>query len=218
MPHQDVSPPEARASDQNRRVGVTAVLDVHYAESIQISRGQAAVIGAAIAGAGDGAKVLVFGCGNDSPLWAAMNPGGRTVFLENHKAWLGEARARCPDLDIREVSYRGRSVEHSLPIDETELARFPVPDVVAECAWDVILIDSPMGSKPTMPGRSLPIWWASQVARPTTHVFVDDYRRALERAYADHFFRSRRPWNIEVPRVYRHGIRNAGVMLWSVGA
>ncbi|WP_374275768.1 hypothetical protein [Brevundimonas sp.] len=196
---------------------VAAAIQTHYQDTIQISRGQATVIGSAIAGRGPGAKVLVFGCGNDSPLWAAMNPGGETVFLENHRTWLPEARERFPDLDIREISYRGRTVADSLPIDEAELARFPVPDVIASAAWDVILVDSPMGSKLAMPGRSLSIYWSHRVATESTHVFVDDYRRPLERAYADHFFRSRRPWNIEVPRVLRHGIRNAGVMLWSVG-
>lgn len=196
---------------------VAAVLAAHYTDDIQISRGQASVVGAAIASAGARARVLVFGCGNDSPMWAAMNPGGRTVFLENHTAWLAQARERFPGLEIEPIDYAGRTVETSLPIDEAALAAFPVPPIVVSEPWDVILIDSPMGTKPHMPGRSLPIWWASQVARPACHIFVDDYRRALERAYADHFFRARRPWSIEVPRVFRHGIRNAGVMFWSVG-
>lgn len=193
------------------------VIEAHYQDSIQISRGQAHVIGCAIASCGEGAGVLVFGCGNDSVMWAAMNPRGRTLFLENHPKWRAQIKERQPQLEIESIDYGARTVADSLPLEEAELTAFPPPPLLTERAWDVILVDSPMGSRDHMPGRSLSIYWASRVARPTTHVFIDDYRRAIERTYADHFFRSRRTWNVEVPRKLRHGLPNAGVMLWSLG-
>jgi hypothetical protein len=188
-----------------------------YEPTIQFSVGQVVVIAQAIVAAGSGANVLVFGCGNDSRLWHQINRNGRTVFLEHDAKWLASVRRQWPELEVHEVTYAGRTVGDSLPIDEAALAKFAVPAVLAGVPWAVIVVDSPQGYRVTQPGRSLPIYWAAEVATPSTHVFVDDYDRALERAYADRFFRSRRPWNVEIERVQKSGMPTKGRMLWSIG-
>ncbi|MFW2830265.1 hypothetical protein [Sphingomonas sp. ID0503] len=193
------------------------VIETHYDRGSQISAGQAAVIGAALRGVGSGARFLVFGCGNDSPMWQAMNADGETLFVENHAGWLDKVRRSHPDLWIEAIDYPGRTVSSSLPIDEAELARHPVPEVLRSREWDVILVDAPAGFKPDLPGRSLSIYWSSLIAGPRTHVFIDDAERPLEEAYTDRFFRLRSPWLLRVPRIRRLGKRDAeGLMLWSV--
>jgi glucuronoxylan 4-O-methyltransferase len=48
---------------------------------------------------------LVFGLGLDSPMWAALNHGGRTMFLEEDAAWIGSVRGRHPALESHHVPY-----------------------------------------------------------------------------------------------------------------
>ncbi|GJZ97544.1 pentatricopeptide repeat-containing protein, partial [Tanacetum coccineum] len=35
----------------------------------------------------------------DSPMWATLNQGGRTVFLEEDKSWIKQTLGNCNDLD-----------------------------------------------------------------------------------------------------------------------
>ena len=37
--------------------------------------------------------MLVWGVGHDSSLWAELNKGGRTTFLENHAGWASTVQA-----------------------------------------------------------------------------------------------------------------------------
>lgn len=188
-----------------------------YNHNIQMSLGQVQAIVAAIRASGPECKLLIFGCGNDSDFWHAVNATGKTVFLENHARWLAKAKKRNPSLDIRQVDYGHRTVENSLPIDEPSLRLHPMPQVMLEEAWDVVIIDSPMGYRKSSPGRALPIYWTSAVATPRAHIFVDDYERKLERKYADHFLNARRTWYSIVPRQVKGSSASAGEMLWSIG-
>lgn len=194
-----------------------AAIDTFYNPHIIIGTGQAFAIGAAIAASGARPNVLIFGCGNDSPMWRAMNEGGRTLFVEDNPSWLSRTRDRFPDLEIASISYGETTVESSFPIREDALARVPIPDVLTSSAWDVILVDGPMGFKPGDTGRSLSIYWTSRIMNENTQVFVDDYERALEKAYADRFVRSRRLWNVEMQRVFSTGRGQKAWMLWSLG-
>jgi hypothetical protein len=198
-------------------VTIRDIISRHDISAVQISPGQIFTIGSVLAAHGREANFLVFGCGNDSLLWYDLNGLGNTLFLEDHPGWRSKVEKRFPQLDIESVSYDGRTVADSLPIDEAELKKYPLPEPLVDRTWDVILVDSPMGHKPDKPGRSLSIYWASLIAKPETHVFVDDYNRKLERTYADHFIRSQRTYNVEVPRVLRMGEPSGGKMLWSMG-
>lgn len=48
---------------------------------------------------------LVFGLGYDSPMWASLNQGGRTVFLEEDKSWIQQIQGKFPTLESFHVVY-----------------------------------------------------------------------------------------------------------------
>ncbi|KAI9084678.1 hypothetical protein K1719_033322 [Acacia pycnantha] len=48
---------------------------------------------------------LVFGLGHDSLLWTSLNHGGRTVFLEEDKSWIGKIGEKFPSLESYHVLY-----------------------------------------------------------------------------------------------------------------
>ncbi|CAH1442629.1 unnamed protein product [Lactuca virosa] len=48
---------------------------------------------------------LVFGLGFDSPMWATLNHGGRTVFLEEDKSWIQQIQSKFPTLESYHVVY-----------------------------------------------------------------------------------------------------------------
>lgn len=194
-----------------------SIIEKHWNPSIQMSAGQIIAIGSAIRAAAPDANVLVFGCGNDSELWHEMNHDGYTLFLEDDAGWIEKVRGQQPELNIAQIAYGDRTVENSLPIDEEALQTYPVPVEMLSRQWDVIVIDAPRGHKPWLPGRSLPIFWSAQVARPVTQVFIDDYSRRLEKAYADRFFRSVRPWSTEIRRLVQRGTKSTSSLLWVLG-
>jgi hypothetical protein len=67
-------------------------IDAFHTPDTLISPGQAFAIGSAIAASGEKPNVLVFGCGNDTALWCAMNENGYVLFLENNAGWLERTR------------------------------------------------------------------------------------------------------------------------------
>jgi hypothetical protein len=146
-----------------------------------------------------------------------MNENGYVLFLENNAGWLERTRQRFPQANIEPIAYGDTTVATSLPISEEKLAAVPVPEAVRRCVWDVILVDSPRGYKPHDPGRSLSIYWNSRVAGPRTQIFIDDYDRLLERDYTNHFIRSKRVWNLPIPRLVKGDQKARGTMLWSMG-
>lgn len=48
---------------------------------------------------------LVFGLGHDSLMWNSLNHGGRTVFLEEDKAWIDQITKKLPTLEAFHVTY-----------------------------------------------------------------------------------------------------------------
>ena len=48
---------------------------------------------------------LVFGLGYDSLMWASLNHGGRTVFLEEDDAWIRQITLKFPTLKSHHVVY-----------------------------------------------------------------------------------------------------------------
>lgn len=197
--------------------GILDKIDAGFHPETQMTTGQIFAIAAAISAMGPKPNVLVFGLGNDSPLWHSLNEGGYTRFVEDNAKWLKMQKERFPYLNIEQISYGDRTVATSLPLKTEELDRYPVPQCLLGKQWDVIVVDSPMGHQSHRPGRSLSIYWTWKIAGPQCQVFVDDYNRPLERTYADYFFRSRRPWNVEIPRLVRKGEKSGGMLLWSMG-
>lgn len=165
-----------------------SALAEQYTDEIQLAPQQIEIIANTVRGRAPGCRLLVFGLGRDAAMWQRLNADGCTVFVEDNDFWARHVLARHPDFQVLRVSYAGRTVADSLPLNDESmqaLARFPLPPELEGTEWDVIVVDAPFGYNDGCPGRSVPLHWTRQLMSPSTHVFVDDYERPLERAYAD---------------------------------
>jgi glucuronoxylan 4-O-methyltransferase len=106
--------------------------------------------------------------------------------LEGEGKWIDLTKKAVPSIEAKHIRFPTR-VSDSLPAREAYVESFPPPPEMYSAEWDIILIDAPAGFDSDSPGRSLPIYWASKVSKPTTHIFVDDASRSVERAYAQMF-------------------------------
>ncbi|GMI83253.1 glucuronoxylan methyltransferase 2 [Hibiscus trionum] len=144
---------------------------------------------------------LVFGLGHDSLMWAALNHGGRTVFLEEDKAWIEQMKQKSPGLESYHVEYStkvhrsdalletGMKEESCRVVSEPrfskcELAHKGFPSEIYDVEWDVIMVDAPTGFHDEAPGRMTAIYTAGLMGRNReggeTDVFVHDVNRGVE--------------------------------------
>ncbi|KAE8681277.1 Glucuronoxylan 4-O-methyltransferase 2 [Hibiscus syriacus] len=143
---------------------------------------------------------LVFGLGHDSLMWTSLNHGGRTVFLEEDKAWIEQIKGELPSLESHHVEYatkvreadglmeRGMKEECKVVGDprfsKCELALKGFPNEIYEVEWDVIMVDAPTGFHNEAPVRMNAIYAAGLMARNgeerETDVFVHDVDRVVE--------------------------------------
>jgi len=179
--------------------------------AMQISPAQIELIGSAVLARSPGCRLLVFGLGRDAALWLALNSAGETLFVEDQPAYAARAPrgARIEMIDFAAHT----SVGSSLTLDVRALDAAPLPPSLTHEPFDVILVAGPAGFHMDDPGRALAIRWASRLMRRETHVFVDDYNRAVERHFADLLLRHDNPPCVEIANE-----REAGkVMLWRIG-
>jgi glucuronoxylan 4-O-methyltransferase len=140
----------------------------------------------------NGANFLVFGTGRDSKLWINSNNNGRTVFLEPDSKWAEIAAKDNPTSEIHHISYDTRPEEAlNLFFEYKKFGVFPkipyIHENIVNTEWDVILIDSPVGS---VNGRMCSIYLANELASKTfrnTHIFLHDSHRDIETLYG-HLF------------------------------
>lgn len=155
---------------------------------------------------------LVFGLGFDSPMWAALNHGGRTVFLEEDASWIESVRAKHPALESHHVAYDTVLTDadallalrdHPACVSQPDLAAAAasdcrlalrgLPPVFRDLEWDLIMVDAPTGWTPQSPGRMGAIYTAGMAARARrpghgpTDVFVHDVDRPVEDAFSKAF-------------------------------
>ncbi|KAK8582948.1 hypothetical protein V6N13_069714 [Hibiscus sabdariffa] len=154
---------------------------------------------------------LVFGLGYDSPMWDALNPRGKTLFLEEDQKWVDDVLKGAPNLHARAVKYRTQLKEASTLLNHyrTQLSCFPsnaylrgndqcklaltgFPNEFYDTEWDLIMIDAPRGWFAEAPGRMAAIFSAAVMARNrkgagVTHVFLHDVDRKVEKLYATEF-------------------------------
>lgn len=154
---------------------------------------------------------LFFGLGYDSLMWAAFNPRGITLFLEEDLKWVHKVLTRTPLLRVHAVNYDTRltdadgllesykSVKECLPPRVSlrgnarcRLALSELPDEFYNREWDVIMIDGPKGYYAAAPGRMSVIFTAAVMARGRTrpgltHVFLHDVNRKVEKQFAEEF-------------------------------
>ncbi|KAL9246574.1 hypothetical protein vseg_020092 [Gypsophila vaccaria] len=154
---------------------------------------------------------LVFGLGYDSMMWAALNPNGTTLFLEESPEWVQTVLKDAPFLRAHTVSYRTQLQEADRLMatyrDEPDclpgkaflkgnqkcrLALESLPEEVYEKEWDAIMIDAPRGYFNEAPGRMGAIYSMAVMARGrrhegNTHVFLHDVDRKVEKNFAKEF-------------------------------
>ncbi|KAI3452589.1 hypothetical protein Pfo_009253 [Paulownia fortunei] len=154
---------------------------------------------------------LVFGLGHDSLMWAALNPRGTTLFLEEDPKWFTAVLKDASALHAVTVPYRTQlsQADELLRHYRTEpdcsannsflrgnskcrLALNMLSDEVYVTEWDMIMIDAPRGYFPEAPGRMAAIYSAAVMARNrkksgVTHVFLHDVDRKVEKMYAEMF-------------------------------
>ncbi|CAL9149735.1 unnamed protein product [Musa hybrid cultivar] len=152
---------------------------------------------------------LVFGLGYDSPMWSALNHGGRTIFLEEDESWIKSMTRKFPELEAYHVKYdtrvsqadellelrRSSSCTTAAAADTRSsgcrLALTELPDVFYGVEWDLIMVDAPTGYVAKAPGRMSAIYTAGMAARGRsegeTDVFVHDVDRAVEDRFSKTF-------------------------------
>lgn len=150
---------------------------------------------------------LVFGLGLDSLMWAALNHGGRTVFLEEDQSWIDQIKQRLPNLESYHVVYdtkvheAEKLFEHGVKqecqtvsdprFSKCQLALKNLPGDVYDMEWDLIMVDAPTGYFDEAPGRMSAIYTAGLMGRNReegeTDVFVHDVDRVVEDKFSKAF-------------------------------
>lgn len=134
-----------------------------------------------------GCRLLVFGCGNDSPLWERVNSGGTTAFVEDNPKWAETIRGRLTTATVHETRYSApRALWRDLLDSPADLA-LELPKAVGDQRWDIVLVDGPAGYDERQPGRMQSIYAASRLVAPGGMVFVHDCERPVEAAFASRF-------------------------------
>ncbi|KAE8798460.1 protein IRX15-LIKE-like [Hordeum vulgare] len=158
-------------------------------------------------------NLLVFGLGAESPLWLALNHGGRTVYLDENEFYVKYLEPRHPGLEAYDVSYttkvrdfrdlleaaRGSRAAECRPVQnllfsECRLAINDLPNELYDVPWDVVLIDGPSGWNPNSPGRMPSIFTTAVLARSgataakgPTDVLVHDFNFEVEQVLSKEF-------------------------------
>ncbi|XP_010542789.1 PREDICTED: glucuronoxylan 4-O-methyltransferase 2-like [Tarenaya hassleriana] len=150
---------------------------------------------------------LVFGLGHDSLMWASLNHGGRTLFLEEDKSWIETVTHKFPKLESYHVVYdtKVKDSDKLMELGKTDdckavsdprdskcgLALKGLPPDVYETEWDLIMVDAPTGYHNEAPGRMSAIYTAGLMARNResgeTDVFVHDVDRPVEDEFSATF-------------------------------
>lgn len=134
-------------------------------------------------------------------MWTALNHGGRTVFLEEDKAWIQQIQERVPNLEAYHVQYEtkvyeadelmkmGMEEEECKNVGDPRFSKCKIaikgfPLEIYEIEWDLIMVDAPTGYFNEAPGRMGAIYTAGLMGRNRregeTDVFVHDVDRVVE--------------------------------------
>jgi hypothetical protein len=145
-----------------------------------------------------GCRLLIFGLGNDSQFWAALNKEGTTVFLEDNKPWFDKIAKKFPYLRAFQVTYGTRRTEWRSLLVNPSLLPMALPNEIQQSEWDVILVDSPKGWRDQDPGRMKSIYVASQLIKRSGDIFVHDCEREVEDVYCRYFLKDQN-MKMEIP-------------------
>ena len=159
----------------------------------QVSAEQALAVQSALLRFGRNASLLVFGLGNDAPMWHNMT-GGRVAFIEDSSDWVERAVAAAPYLEAHVARYSQGTLGTAKATFRAKGGVWPqldlrdqLPRSVQVHRWDVVVVDAPQAGARTNPGRQQSIYTAACLARPGGVIFVDDCERDNEAFFAATF-------------------------------
>ncbi|MBN2585681.1 MAG: hypothetical protein JXA64_02025 [Candidatus Fermentibacteraceae bacterium] len=117
-------------------------------------------------------------------LEASLNREGRTVFLEDDRAWMNRLTAWDPDSEAYLVEYSTFLSQWRELLHDPSRLQMNLLTAILDREWDVLLLDAPKGLKKSSPGRMKSIFIASVLRAPDADVFVHDCNRDVESSYA----------------------------------
>ncbi|KFK32037.1 hypothetical protein AALP_AA6G191900 [Arabis alpina] len=141
-------------------------------------------------------------------MWASLNHGGRTLFLEEDKVWINTVSKKFPSLESYHVVYDTKLKDSNklMELGKTEDCKSVSDPRDSKCAlslkgfpadfyetqWDLIMVDAPTGFHDEAPGRMSAIYTAGLLARNRydggeTDVFVHDVNRPVEDEFSAAF-------------------------------
>jgi uncharacterized protein (TIGR01627 family) len=169
-------------------------------------------------------NMLVWGIGPDSIFWHRATRG-RVVFLldkqkppmtdkaNNGTSYYDYYRSKHPELEIHQVVFSSENNDkfknqfykkpELWPTLEMNESSHLFPKFLHDIAWNVILVDEPLGCCDIGPGRLQSLYMSRVLAYfsvqllsnitfsledPVSHIFVHDYERALENEFSQQFF------------------------------
>lgn len=130
---------------------------------------------------------LIFGLGNDSRYWSALNKGGNTAFVEDNRQWFEDVTASNSELTGYLVDYATVRTQWKDLLETPQRLEMSFPKEIENVQWDIVLIDGPNGYDDTNPGRMKSIFAATRLTLEGADVFVHDCHREVERVYCDRF-------------------------------
>jgi uncharacterized protein (TIGR01627 family) len=128
-------------------------------------------------------KMLVFGMGYDSAIWAGLNRRGKTLFLESDEEWYRKIVNKHKKIKGYKVDYRARMRDWQALLKNPSSLKIALPEEVENERWDVILVDGPAGFEVEHHGRMESIFQASRLVGFSGDIFVHDCDRVVEDSY-----------------------------------
>lgn len=85
---------------------------------------------------------LVFGLGDDSPMWTATNYNGHTLFIEDDREWIDRMLEKEPDLNLCFSEYKTARRNWDRLLDKPEELGMELPASIRNREWELIPVNA----------------------------------------------------------------------------
>ena len=135
-------------------------------------------------------KILIWGVGHDSRMWCEAGQG-KTIFIEDSKFWADRTATEI-SCRIAMVQYQTKRKDWKKLLQEPNKLVLELPDDIKNKKFDIIVVDAPAGYNGKVPGRMKSIYMsAEKLSHSKSNIYVDDYKRVVEKTYAEKFLTPR---------------------------